>query len=68
MGEKYTNLVGRFHLAKEAIREKWTSAKDEGGITHTIGAKVDQAKEGVIRHINHGDESYDHLYRFSFQS
>ena len=63
MGEKYANLVGRVHLVKESIRQKWTSAKEEGGITHTIGTKVDQVKEGVIEKINHGDLTYDHLYR-----
>ena len=65
MGEKYTNLVGRAHIVKESIREKWASTKEEGGITHTIGTRVDQVKEGVIEKINHGhDQSiYDHLYR-----
>jgi len=63
MGEKYANLVGRVHLIKESIRQKWATAKEEGGITHTIGTKVDQVKEGVIEKINHGDLTYDHLYR-----
>ena len=63
MGEKYANLVGRVHLVKESIREKWASTKEEGGITHTIGTKVDQVKEDVIGKINHGDQTYDHLYR-----
>ena len=63
MGEKYSDLVGRFHLAKEAVREKWASTKEEGGITHTISSKVDEVKEGVIKTINHGDPSYDHVYR-----
>lgn len=63
MGEKYSNLVGRFHLAKEAIREKWASTKEEGGFTHRVGTKVDQVREDVIRQINHGDQTYDHLYR-----
>jgi len=65
MGEKYTNLVGRAHIVKESIREKWASTKEEGGITHTIGTRVDQVKEGVIEKINHGHDKsiYDHLYR-----
>jgi len=62
MGDKYTNLIGRFHLAKEAAKEKWSSTKEEGGIAHTIGQRADEAKEKVIRKINHG-EDYDHLYR-----
>ena len=66
MGEKYANLVGRVHLVKESIREKWASTKEEGGITHTIGTKVDQVKEDVIGKINHGDLTYDHLYRFEY--
>ena len=64
MGEKYTNLIGRFHLAKEAIKEKWSSTKEEGGITHTLEQRADEVKEGVIRRINHGESSYDHLYRY----
>ena len=62
MGDKYTNLIGRFHLAKEAAKEKWSTPKEEGGIAHTIGQRADEAKEKVIRKINHG-EDYDHLYR-----
>ena len=63
MGDKYASLVGRVHLAKEALRSHWTSTKEEGGLTHKLGARVGEVKEGVIRHINHGDPSYDHLYR-----
>lgn len=63
MGEKYTSLVGRLHLAKEAVKEKWSATKEEGGISHTLGQKADEVKEKVIRRINHGDGEYDHLYR-----
>ena len=63
MGDKYTNLIGRFHLAKQTIKEKWSSTKEEGGIPHTLGQKADEVKEKVIRKINHGEDSYDHLYR-----
>ena len=33
MGEKsqhYNSLVGRFHIAKEGIKEKWGSLKEKG--------------------------------------
>ncbi len=63
MGEKYTSLVGRFHLAKESLREKWDTTREEGGLSHNLGTKVDQVKEEVIKHINHDDQTYDHLYK-----
>lgn len=63
MGDKYTNLIGRFHLAKEAVKEKWSSTKEEGGIAHDIGKKADDVREKVICKINHGENNYEHLYR-----
>jgi hypothetical protein len=66
MGDKYTGRVGRLHLAKEAVKEKWSSAKEEGGIDHTFREKANQVKEDVIRQINHGEGEYDHLYRLIF--
>ena len=63
MGEKYSATVGRFHLAKEQIREKWASTKEEGGVAHTFVAQADEAKEKVIKIMNHGEGNYDHLYR-----
>lgn len=63
MGEKYASAVGRFHLAKESARQKWASTQEEGGVAHTVGARVDEAKERVIKLMNHGEGDYDHLYR-----
>lgn len=61
MGEKreqYNDMVGKFHLAKEGVKEKWTSFKDG-----QVETKANEFKEDVIRKINKGDEAYDHLYR-----
>ena len=63
MGDKYTSLIGRFHLAKEAAKDKWSSTKEEGGIAHDIGKKADDVREKVICKINHGENNYEHLYR-----
>ena len=59
MGEKYGSLVGRFHLAKEGLREKWAEVKESGG----LNAKANEIKEDVIKKMNRGAEEYDHLYR-----
>ena len=59
MSEKYTGLIGRWHLWKEAAKEKWAGVKEVGGIKE----KTNDLKEEVIRKINHGDDQYDHLYR-----
>ena len=61
MGEKYGSLVGRFHLAKEGLKEKWTEVKETGG----LHAKANEFKEDVIKKMNHGDDQYDHLYRLA---
>lgn len=63
MGEKYSSAVGRIHLAKETVKEKWASTKEEGGVAHTLETRVDEAKENVIKLMNHGEGNYDHLYR-----
>jgi hypothetical protein len=59
MGEKYGSLVGRFHLAKESFKDRWSNIKETGG----INAKANEIKEDVIKKMNHGDEQYEHLYR-----
>ena len=65
MGEKreqYNDMVGKFHLAKEGVKEKLKDLKDgEGRAT-----RANEFKEDVIRKINKGDEAYDHLYRYVF--
>ena len=63
MGEQYSSAVGRIHLAKETVKEKWASTKEEGGVAHTLETRVDEAKENVIKLMNHGEGNYDHLYR-----
>ena len=60
MAEKYGSLVGRFHLAKESLKERWTNVKETGG----IHAKANEMREDVIKKMNHGDEEYEHLYRY----
>jgi hypothetical protein len=59
MGKKYESLVGRFHLAKEGVKETWADMKENGGLP----AKANEIKEDVIKKMNHGDDQYDHLYR-----
>ena len=64
MGEKreqYDNLVGKFHLAKESVKEKWSNYKDAGD--GAFKDKANEIKEDVISKINRGDIEYDHLYR-----
>ncbi|TRY68433.1 hypothetical protein TCAL_01367 [Tigriopus californicus] len=63
MSEKYTGLVGRAHLMREAVRERWSKIKEEGGVQDTFRAKTSELKEQAIRTINHGDPDFDHLYR-----
>lgn len=63
MSEKYTGLIGRVHLMREAVRERWSKVKEEGGIQDTLRAKTTELKEQAIRTINHGDPDFDHLYR-----
>lgn len=31
MSEKYKSVVGRYHLAKESLKEKWSDVKENGG-------------------------------------
>lgn len=57
-GKQYDDAVGKFHLAKEGIKEKWSNFK-EG----QAGERANEFKEDVIKKINKGDEAYDHLYR-----
>ena len=64
MGEKYSSAVGRFHMAKEFVKEKWSSTKDEGGVAHSLAAQANEAKEKVIKLMNHGEGNFDHLYRY----
>ena len=63
MSEKYTDVVGRFHLWKESFKEKWSTVREEGGIEDSLRQRTNDIKEDVIRRINHGDDQYDHLYR-----
>jgi hypothetical protein len=61
MGEKYGSLVGRFHLAKESLKEKWSNVKETGG----FHAKANEMREDAIKKMNsRRDEQYDHLYRY----
>ena len=77
MGEKsqqYNSLVGRFHIAREGVKEKWGSwkekcknvnKKDVNGSSNTgVKKKANEFKEEVITKINHGDKEYNHLYRY----
>ena len=77
MGEKsqhYNSLVGRFHIAKEGIKEKWGSLKEKGkninekeptgSSNEGVKKKANEFKEGMITKINHGDKEYNHLYRY----
>ena len=77
MGEKsqqYNSLVGRFHIAKEGIKEKWSSLKEKGkninekepngGNNEGVKKKANEFKEGMSSKINHGDKEYNHLYRY----
>ena len=76
MGEKsqkYNSLVGRFHIAKEGLKEKWGTAKEKcenlsekegtGSANGGVKKKANEFKEEVITKINHGDKEYNHLYR-----
>ena len=63
MSEKYAGLIGRFHLWKEGLKEKWGSVKEAGGLEDSLKAKTSELKEEIITKMNHGDEEYDHLYR-----
>ena len=76
MGEKsqhYNGLVGRFHIAKEGIKEKWGGVKEKcgnlnekevtGSSNGGVKKKAHEFKEEVITKINHGDKEYNHLYR-----
>ena len=61
----YAGLVGRFHLWKESAKERWRNLKGEGELEETLKKRADGIKEDVIKKINHGDEEYDHLFRYS---
>ena len=78
MGEKsqhYNSLVGRFHIAKEGIKEKWGSLKETGkninekeptgSSNEGVKKKANEFNEGMITKINHGDKEYNHLYRYA---
>ena len=78
MGEKmqqYSSLIGRFHIAKETVKEKWGNAKESCGnvnekdVANGGGGGMKTAanvfKEDVINKINHGDKEYNHLYRYA---
>lgn len=63
MSEKYTEVIGRFHLWRESLREKWSQVREEGGLEDSLKQKTNELKEKAIRTINHGDPEFDHLYR-----
>ena len=76
MGEKsqqYNSLVGRFHIAREGVKERWGSLKEKcknvnekdvnGSSSSGVKKKASEFKEEVITKINHGDKEYNHLYR-----
>ena len=65
MSEKYEALIGRFHLWKEWIRETWGSVRAEGGVASSLKGKSEEVRENIIKKINHGDDQFDHLYRFA---
>lgn len=65
MGERYSDLVGRFHLYKEAIKDKWNTVKEDGGLKNSLQKRTEELKDVTIQKINRGDEEYDHLYRCS---
>ena len=64
MSEKYESLIGRFHLWKEWIREKWDAVRAEGGVANSLMGKSEEVREEIIKKMNHGDDQFDHLYRF----
>jgi hypothetical protein len=77
MGEKsqqYNSLVGRFHIAREGVKEKWGSLKEKcknvnkkdvnGSSSNEFEQKASEFKEEMITKMNHGDKEYNHLYRY----
>ncbi len=63
MSEKYSGLVGRFHLWKEGVKQRWQGVKEEGGVESVIKNTSGRVKEDLINKINKGDGDYDHLFR-----
>ena len=76
MGEKsqqYNSLVGKFHIAKEGVKESWGTVKEKcgnlnekevnGSSNGGVKKKANEFKEEVITKMNHGDKEYNHLYR-----
>ena len=71
--KQYDSNVGRFHIAKETIKEKWGHLKEHcgnlnekelsGGENGAVKNRANELKEKVITRINHGDKEYNHLYR-----
>ncbi len=63
MASRYSALIGRWHLSKERLKERWADVQEEGGVAAAAKNQVATVAEAAVRKINHGDENYDHLFR-----
>ena len=48
MSEKYTEVIGRFHLWRESLREKWSQVREEGGLEGSLKQRTNELKEKAI--------------------
>lgn len=61
----YQNLIGRTHLAKEELRERWSKWKEEhplglaGTIKEVIGSQFKNPDQETLP----GCAEYSHIYR-----
>lgn len=64
-GSQYANLIGRTHLVREEIRDRWTRWKE----AHPLGI-VGSFKEALSTQVHRPDQDgipnldeYSHIYR-----